>query len=637
MFTPDELAQAKLQHDAYMASLQPQRAAAPRTQPQKKKNFLVDQISTLGGIVGGIGGSFISPIAGTAGGAALGSGLGEAIENAITGNKLTNNVAKEAALGGVFGAGPIKLLKGGAALATGKGIEGATQAALTPLRQQAGKILTNAADDLAVKQFRLTPAQLDKYVQKFKEDAGTTIRKYGFQTADDVESKGIAPLQQAFDQSITSIPGVTKDSLQKNLLSRINRLSTSGPSDTKALGGQLKTEANNLLKGYGDVIDAKELNTIRRQFDDLVNYTQQEINPARYTVNKHMADAIRETLQKADPTGDLKVVGKELQKLRQLSDNVARQGQLGRGSLPLNIPTLLGGAAGGAAFGPAGLGTAAGVAAINSPTGRKLAMAGADKLGSKLLSSGSAEQSIKGIAGRIGGEGVYRGLRAQQTQPQSLEDALLNQSLANNAMSPSSNPNATAAINADMSGLSQDIPQESSPYTRDNLLADIQRDPQNASKYMEYYNNLQEVFAPPKSAKSLGSTAANTVTDLTNGIANIQQLSQQFAQSGANKPIIGNLLASNPFNTDAQSLRANIARVKQVIGKALEGGVLRKEDEVKYQKILPTLNDTDAVAQNKINAIAQDLQRKLAIYQQNVGAGNSLEDALLQYQQQPAF
>lgn len=76
----------------------------------------------------------------------------------------------------------------------------------------------------------------------------------------------------------------------------------------------------------------------------------------------------------------------------------------------------------------------------------------------------------------------------------------------------------------------------------------------------------------------------------------------------------------NPFDTGAQNLQADTARIKQVIGKALEGGVLRKEDEEKYAKILPTLNDSDEVAQHKIDTIAADLQRKLGLYQQNLGS-----------------
>jgi hypothetical protein len=109
-------------------------------QPKKSKNFLLDQISTVGGILGGIGGSFIAPIAGTAAGAGAGSALGEAIENLIMGEDIGKNVLKEGALGAVFGAGPIKLLKGASAGASAL-IKGAGGAAA----KQAAKIAKQAA------------------------------------------------------------------------------------------------------------------------------------------------------------------------------------------------------------------------------------------------------------------------------------------------------------------------------------------------------------------------------------------------------------------------------------------------------------------------------------------------------------
>ena len=54
------------------------------------------------------------------------------------------------------------------------------------------------------------------------------------------------------------------------------------------------------------------------------------------------------------------------------------------------------------------------------------------------------------------------------------------------------------------------------------------------------------------------------------------------------------------WGVDAKSRQAVIDRVKQVIGKALEGGVLRKEDEYKYEKILPTIKDVADVVSTKL-------------------------------------
>ena len=80
--------------------------------------------------------------------------------------------------------------------------------------------------------------------------------------------------------------------------------------------------------------------------------------------------------------------------------------------------------------------------------------------------------------------------------------------------------------------------------------------------------------------------------------------------------------------TQARILQAHIDRVRQRIGKALEGGVLRKEDEEKYKKILPTIYDTQNVSDAKVNglmgALQRDLQTMTAAWQQL--GGSSIDD-----------
>ena len=71
----------------------------------------------------------------------------------------------------------------------------------------------------------------------------------------------------------------------------------------------------------------------------------------------------------------------------------------------------------------------------------------------------------------------------------------------------------------------------------------------------------------------------------------------------------------------AKSKQAVIDRVKQVIGKALEGGVLRKEDEYKYEKILPTIGDVDSVVASKLQGL------EAAIRQRRQTTLDALEDA----------
>lgn len=65
------------------------------------------------------------------------------------------------------------------------------------------------------------------------------------------------------------------------------------------------------------------------------------------------------------------------------------------------------------------------------------------------------------------------------------------------------------------------------------------------------------------------------------------------------------------WTDDANEQNAVISRVRQVIGKAMEGGVLRKEDEIKYRSILPVLGDSKAVLESKIDGVRSMLLGKM--------------------------
>lgn len=62
--------------------------------------------------------------------------------------------------------------------------------------------------------------------------------------------------------------------------------------------------------------------------------------------------------------------------------------------------------------------------------------------------------------------------------------------------------------------------------------------------------------------------------------------------------------AGSSFERQREAV-ATFNLVQQVIGKALEGGVLRKEDEVKYSKLLPNLRDTDSLRKYKLDQLRE--------------------------------
>lgn len=70
-------------------------------------------------------------------------------------------------------------------------------------------------------------------------------------------------------------------------------------------------------------------------------------------------------------------------------------------------------------------------------------------------------------------------------------------------------------------------------------------------------------------------------------------------------PVKGRLGGVNPYDVNVQKFQADLKRTAQTIGKFMEGGVLRKEDEAKYEKMLPSLTDVPEVANYKLDQLDQ--------------------------------
>lgn len=125
--------------------------------------------------------------------------------------------------------------------------------------------------------------------------------------------------------------------------------------------------------------------------------------------------------------------------------------------------------------------------------------------------------------------------------------------------------------------------------------------------------------------KSLSDTALVRVTDSENALTALQDLR---ATIEGNERFVGplkGLQALNPFS-EAKQIQAEIAAVRQRVGKALEGGVLRKEDEIKYKKILATINDTPATAISKIDFLVTSVTRDIESFINNQSAaGRNVE------------
>lgn len=78
-----------------------------------------------------------------------------------------------------------------------------------------------------------------------------------------------------------------------------------------------------------------------------------------------------------------------------------------------------------------------------------------------------------------------------------------------------------------------------------------------------------------------------------------------------NKNLFGVISGRIPFSEDRLIVDAELRRIAQTVGKFMEGGVLRKEDEEKYYKMLPQLTDLNPdVALSKLEGVRTMLSLK---------------------------
>lgn len=107
---------------------------------------------------------------------------------------------------------------------------------------------------------------------------------------------------------------------------------------------------------------------------------------------------------------------------------------------------------------------------------------------------------------------------------------------------------------------------------------------------------------------------AGALTELSNtqeALNLLPQLSGLITEGGsAFGPLEGPIRSMIPWDKTGQKAKSTITLIKQIIGKGLEGGVLRKEDEYKYENILPKLGDTESTVRTKIELLQQTLNNK---------------------------
>lgn len=123
----------------------------------------------------------------------------------------------------------------------------------------------------------------------------------------------------------------------------------------------------------------------------------------------------------------------------------------------------------------------------------------------------------------------------------------------------------------------------------------------DAGRYTDLDSSLDEI------------TAVRTVISGVKGATGTKAAIQAGLPNWANEALGG-------WGTEAKTKQAVIDRVKQVIGKALEEGVLHKEDEKKYKKILPIISDPDEVVVSKLNGLEAAIVQRRQRHSENLSS-----------------
>ena len=604
--------------------------------------------SFLGGTLGAIGGGIVGAGAfglgaapGAIAGGGAGSALGDYLEQLIThpDHKVDlGNVGLEGTLGLAGGVGGKVIGLGAkglrAASATKVGLNGlsAIEKAAPEAAAVAGvgknivqKGLTGLGDTLAVRGLKATPSQLSNFAKSHGEDITKVISRNGLEgaNADQIYTKAIAPAQAAFDSvAKNSVVPITKREFGRQVAEAVRPLTSSTLAEEKALGQKVLQETSNIANKFkGGKLSLAEATTLRKSYDAATKSFASD--PMLAGKNRAIGTILRQVIQNtADNAGlkaggkTLKDAGKELSKLYDLHTIATKQENIGRGTLPFGLTALLGSGAGASMGGLPG--AAVGLAATKALNSR--AAISAASRAATALGNGTA-----GIGAKIGAAGKTLGPMAEQAVAHMANPARYDGTAATPDMA--ANPAATGTDTTAQLGAPQaQAVGSSSAFTPETLQALAIHDIQTTGgKNLDKIATLEKLFGSSSgSKKAFNNATANTLTDAGSAVNQLTELSKAIsAGAGSTGPLSGRLRSANPYDTGQQGLQAQIDATRQIVGKFLEGGVLRKEDEVKYAKILPTTNDTRATALKKIEIVRQMVAARAQQYQGLVGAGNA--------------
>ncbi len=153
------------------------------------------------------------------------------------------------------------------------------------------------------------------------------------------------------------------------------------------------------------------------------------------------------------------------------------------------------------------------------------------------------------------------------------------------------------------------------------LLSDISTTTQVQWWYEPQTAEEEQLLASVSQSKGKKVLPAGTVSMLSDGRAlpNLVSDLDKIVTDNESKfwPIAWRVAWWNEYDTSGQNIQSKLKLVSQIVGKFMEWWVLRKEDEVKYEKMLPNLKDSPEVAKSKIENVKNILEQKYKWYIQD--------------------
>jgi hypothetical protein len=184
---------------------------------------------------------------------------------------------------------------------------------------------------------------------------------------------------------------------------------------------------------------------------------------------------------------------------------------------------------------------------------------------------------------------------------------------------------------ADNMGVDPMMEQASSnPYSRENLLMDMQRDPKNADKYMDYYAQMEDIFGT-KAEKPMSAEAAKSVSNAQIGLQALGDFEGAVAADPSvltkrvipGRGILGGALGAALGTRGADAASQQII---DVIARLRTGAAITNDEAKRFEQFIPQAGDSPQVAQQKLGY----LRNQFSMVANRGGGGSPLEEALMQ-------